>query len=187
MNDYLSILSSLMPPSYSLRGDQASIVGGAINFVKKLEQLLQYRKSNNIHSLFTEFFSFPQYSTTATGEEPPEVVADVEVAVVERHVTVKVLSRKKPKQLLRMLIEMESAHLTILHLNVTSIDEFVLYSFSLKKEDECQLNTVNEIATAVYEMIRRIQRHSEFEIQPLQTLARTRSTMENPKTSLEQL
>ncbi|KAK9134217.1 hypothetical protein Syun_013547 [Stephania yunnanensis] len=41
MNDYLSVLRSLMPASYVQRGDQASIIGGAINFVKELEQLLQ--------------------------------------------------------------------------------------------------------------------------------------------------
>ncbi|XP_047063749.1 transcription factor bHLH94-like [Lolium rigidum] len=41
MNDYLAELRSLMPESYAHRGDQASIVGGAIDFVKELEQLLQ--------------------------------------------------------------------------------------------------------------------------------------------------
>ncbi|XP_048553279.1 transcription factor bHLH94-like [Triticum urartu] len=41
MNEYLAVLRSLMPESYAHRGDQASIVGGAIDFVKELEQLLQ--------------------------------------------------------------------------------------------------------------------------------------------------
>ncbi|KAM0919434.1 hypothetical protein ACQ4PT_008160 [Festuca glaucescens] len=41
MNEYLAELRSLMPESYAHRGDQASIVGGAIDFVKELEQLLQ--------------------------------------------------------------------------------------------------------------------------------------------------
>ncbi|KAL5215802.1 hypothetical protein ABZP36_007203 [Zizania latifolia] len=41
MNEYLAVLRSLMPESYVRRGDQASIVGGAIDFVKELEQLLQ--------------------------------------------------------------------------------------------------------------------------------------------------
>ncbi|KAF2324955.1 hypothetical protein GH714_021850 [Hevea brasiliensis] len=41
MNDHLNSLRSLMPPSYVQRGDQASIIGGAIDFVKELEQLLQ--------------------------------------------------------------------------------------------------------------------------------------------------
>ncbi|CAM0903091.1 unnamed protein product [Alopecurus aequalis] len=41
MNEYLAVLRSLMPESYAHRGDQASIVGGAIDFVKELEQQLQ--------------------------------------------------------------------------------------------------------------------------------------------------
>ncbi|KAM0924273.1 hypothetical protein ACQ4PT_004918 [Festuca glaucescens] len=41
MNGYLVQLRSLMPESYVQRGDQASIVGGAIDFVKELEQQLQ--------------------------------------------------------------------------------------------------------------------------------------------------
>nr|WCO08261.1 hypothetical protein [Suaeda aralocaspica] len=41
MNQHLTALRSLMPPSYVQRGDQASIIGGAIDFVKELEQMLQ--------------------------------------------------------------------------------------------------------------------------------------------------
>ncbi|XP_074279609.1 transcription factor bHLH67-like [Silene latifolia] len=41
MNDHLNALRSLMPPSYVQRGDQASIIGGAIDFVKEMEQLLE--------------------------------------------------------------------------------------------------------------------------------------------------
>ncbi|CAM8921043.1 unnamed protein product [Rhodiola kirilowii] len=45
VNEYLSVLRSLMPHSYAKKGDQASIVGGAINFVKELEQKLQCLES----------------------------------------------------------------------------------------------------------------------------------------------
>nr|CAB3488089.1 unnamed protein product [Digitaria exilis] len=41
MNEYLAVLRSLMPDSYVQRSDQASIVSGAIDFVKELEQQLQ--------------------------------------------------------------------------------------------------------------------------------------------------
>ncbi|WVZ86898.1 hypothetical protein U9M48_033613 [Paspalum notatum var. saurae] len=41
MNEYLTVLRSLMPDSYVHRSDQASIVSGAIDFVKELEQQLQ--------------------------------------------------------------------------------------------------------------------------------------------------
>ncbi|CAL5055273.1 unnamed protein product [Urochloa decumbens] len=41
MNGYLAALRSIMPEPYVQRGDQASIVGGAIEYVKELEQQLQ--------------------------------------------------------------------------------------------------------------------------------------------------
>ncbi|XP_030955944.1 transcription factor bHLH96-like [Quercus lobata] len=193
MNEYLSVLRSLMPPSYVQRGDQASIIGGAINFVKELEQLLQ---SMEVHkrtkqepdtngfssssSPFAQFFSFPQYSTratqcndspaTATGNESMAqqqqqnqwAVADIEVTMVESHANLKILSKQQPRQLLKMVAGLQSLRLTILHLNVTTIDQMVLYSVSVKVEEGCQLNTVDEIATAVNQMLRRIQEESAF-------------------------
>lgn len=45
MNEHLRVLRSLMPGSYVQRGDQASIIGGAIEFVRELEQLLQCLES----------------------------------------------------------------------------------------------------------------------------------------------
>ncbi|WVZ73555.1 hypothetical protein U9M48_021846 [Paspalum notatum var. saurae] len=78
MNEYLAVLRSVMPPSYAHRGDQASIVAGAINFVKELEQLLQSLEAQKRRAgcaesetdppaaPFAGFFTFPQYSTGAT-------------------------------------------------------------------------------------------------------------------------
>ncbi|KAM3389573.1 hypothetical protein ACQJBY_011614 [Aegilops geniculata] len=53
MNEYLAALRSLMPESYAHRGDQASIVGGAIDFVKELEQLLQSLEAQK-HTLLAQ-------------------------------------------------------------------------------------------------------------------------------------
>ncbi|KAE8706483.1 putative RING/U-box superfamily protein [Hibiscus syriacus] len=59
-------------------GDQASIIGGAINFVKELEQFSQTMEAHkrttqqpehNGHlSPFAEFFTFPQFFTHATSQ-----------------------------------------------------------------------------------------------------------------------
>ncbi|CAL9124440.1 unnamed protein product [Musa textilis] len=97
MNEHLAVLRSLMPESYIQRGDQASIVGGAIDFVKELEQLLQSleaqkrtlqqqagkpERSSCIGEAgssssssdvvdsppFAQFFSFPQYSWCHTSQ-----------------------------------------------------------------------------------------------------------------------
>ncbi|XP_021897559.1 transcription factor bHLH94-like isoform X2 [Carica papaya] len=194
MNEYLAVLRSMMPASFVQRGDQASIVGGAINFVKELEQLLQslegHEKMTEFHqaseininggfssSLFSDFFAFPQFSTSSSNPnkinnssvslskstaEKQLAIADVEVTMVETHVNLKILSRRQPKQLLKMIARLPSLGLTILHLNLTASQHMVLYSFSVKVEDDCQLGSVNEIAAAVYEMVVRIQEEAKF-------------------------
>ncbi|KAI4982104.1 hypothetical protein ZWY2020_022596 [Hordeum vulgare] len=173
MNDYLAVLRSAMPPSYAQRGDQASIVAGAINFVKELEQLLQSleaqkRRRAQLVSAppFAGFFTFPQYSAgagTADGSGDAESrggsrarrgVADVEVALAESHASVKVLAPRRPRQLARMVVAMQCLGLTVLHLNATATaDQLVFYSFSLRMEDECRLSSVEEIAAAVHQMV----------------------------------
>ncbi|CAL1393570.1 unnamed protein product [Linum trigynum] len=178
MNEYLSVLRSLMPDSYVQRGDQASIIGGAINFVKELEQRLQHlgaiihhketkRKSTDREDHqsppFAEFFTFPQYSSSTSSPQCHDGgsgrVGDVEVTMVESHASVRIRWRKQGRQLLRLVAGLQSFRLSVLHLNVTTAAAYeddrptVLYSLSLKVEDDCRLNTVDEIATAVYEML----------------------------------
>ncbi|CAN6714998.1 unnamed protein product [Malus baccata var. baccata] len=176
MNEYLSVLRSIMPDSYVQRGDQASIIGGAINYVKELEQEVQFLgvQKPNDHAPFSEFFTFPQYSSrsstsdhesavSAMAELPllecrlSKIAADIEVTMVESHASLKVRSKKVPKQLLKIVSGLHDMHLTVLHLNVVTVDDIVLYSLSLKVEDECMLTSVDEIATAVHEMLARIQ------------------------------
>ena len=41
MNDHLKVLRSLTPALYIKRGDQASIIGGAIDFIRELQQVLE--------------------------------------------------------------------------------------------------------------------------------------------------
>ncbi|KAL0461373.1 UNVERIFIED_CONTAM: Transcription factor [Sesamum latifolium] len=154
MNDYLAVLRSLMPPSYAQRGDQASIVGGAINFVKELEQLLQFLETHKSidqqhqdvpsSDVLSNFFTFPQYSTRPSSNasaaaaaadavaERRSGIADIEATMVESHANIKVLAKRRPKQLLKMVAGLQSIGLTILHLNITTVDQSVLYSFSVK-------------------------------------------------------
>jgi hypothetical protein len=152
-----------------VQGDQASIVGGAINFVKELEQLLQSLEARRQRSAqrpgtgvggddaapFAGFFTFPQYSMRAAaapehatadatthrdgGAEAedasgskPSAVADVEATMVESHANLRVLSRRRPRQLLRLVVGLQGHRLTVLHLNMSSAGQMVLYSFSLK-------------------------------------------------------
>ncbi|XP_076904922.1 transcription factor bHLH96-like [Bidens hawaiensis] len=170
MNEYLAIIRSLMSSSYAQRGDQASIVGGAINFVKELEQQLQtleVKKKATINGYspptpshpFDYFFAFPQYSSRRTSDDAggsaaiPKnrlpAMAEIEVTIVESQANIKILSKKRHNQLLNMVAGLQCLWLTVLHLNVTSIEEMVLYTVSVKLEDRCQLSTVDEIADAV--------------------------------------
>ncbi|XP_003561963.1 transcription factor bHLH94 [Brachypodium distachyon] len=197
MNDYLAGLRSLMPPSYAQRGDQASIVGGAINYVKELEQLLQslevqksVRSSRDGsrstdpggRSPFAGFFTFPQYSTIASSAhcspdssgvsnachnvvKPEAGVADIEVTMAEGHASLKVLVRRLPRQLLKLVAGLQQLRVPALHLNVTTLDTMALYSFSLKVEDGSKLGSVEDIAAAVHEILARVQREEEEEAQ----------------------
>ncbi|XP_065019444.1 transcription factor bHLH96-like isoform X2 [Musa acuminata AAA Group] len=165
MNEYLAVLRSLMPPSYVPRGDQASIVGGAINYVKELEQLLQSIQvqkqleqradtdgnQNGVANVDKD------YSGNEVMVVKRSAMADIEVTIVESHVNLKVLSRRHPKQLSKLLTWLQNLRLTPLHLNVTTANERVLYSFSLKVEDDCSYASVTQIAAAVCEMIGRIR------------------------------
>ncbi|XP_039041479.1 transcription factor bHLH96-like isoform X2 [Hibiscus syriacus] len=174
MNEYLAAIRALMPPSYVQRGDQASIIGGAINFVMELEQLLQtmeahkwttqHPEPNGNLSPFAEFFTFPQFSTRATSQcnDSPSSMADIEVTMVETHANLKILSKKRSRQLLELVAGLQSLSLTILHFNVSTVEEMVLYSISVKVEEGCHLNTVDEIAAAVNQMLRRIQEEAAF-------------------------
>lgn len=200
MNEYLAVIRSLMPASYAQRGDQASIVGGAINYVKELEQLLQSLEalkrtklphqeeqqssqqsptgdiSNNTDELgnpeiggtplFENFFSFPQYSNRSSSQQlgsgsnsvtSNSGVGEIEVNMVDSHANVKMLTKKQPKQLLRLVAGFQGLRLSILHLNVTAVDPLVLYSFSLKVEEGSQLNSVDDIAAAANHILGQIQ------------------------------
>ncbi|KAK7275806.1 hypothetical protein RIF29_16930 [Crotalaria pallida] len=194
MNEYLDVLRSLMPPSYVQRSDQASIVGGAINFVKELEQTLQCMKSQRktrqqahengfpfSSSPFAEFFMFPQYSTRATwgmnqqatseammaqnqnqNQNQSCAVADIEVTLVDSHANIKILSKKQPGQLMKMVVGLQSLSLSILHLNLTTVDDMVLTSVSVKVEEGCQMTSVDEIATAVNQLLHTVQEEAAF-------------------------
>ncbi|KAJ7533812.1 hypothetical protein O6H91_13G066200 [Diphasiastrum complanatum] len=184
MNEHLNILRSLMPGSYVQRGDQASIVGGAIEFVKELEQLLDCLQAQKRRRTYAEAFSpkpsillkptFPVYPlrpdqsqvyslpadskyvndnfyepmTKEVFAESKSELAEVEVKVVGADAFVKILSQRRPGQLLKTIAALESLCLTIVHTNITTIEQTVLYSFNATLGAECNLN-VDDIAAAL--------------------------------------
>ncbi|WCJ22518.1 basic helix-loop-helix (bHLH) DNA-binding superfamily protein [Euphorbia peplus] len=169
MNDHLTALRSLMPPSYVQRGDQASIIGGAIDFVKELEQLLQsleaerkMRKTEeeaeslmgiSSNTLFPGCNIEMETSKSEDGGEKAErksEAAEIEVAAVQNHVNLKIQCRRNQGQLLRAIMALEDLRLTVLHLNITSSDTHTaIYSFNLKIEEDCRLGSADEVAATV--------------------------------------
>ena len=90
---------------------------------------------------FGDFFTFPQYSARSANESGgsatlvnirPPAMAEIEVTMVESHANLKILSKKRNRQLLKMVAGLQCMWLTVLHLNVTTVDQMVLYSLSVK-------------------------------------------------------
>ncbi|ESQ31333.1 hypothetical protein EUTSA_v10004772mg [Eutrema salsugineum] len=161
MNHFLSILKSMMPPSYSQRSDQASIIEGTINYLKKQERLLQSLEAqlkatdpNQTPNIFSDFFIFLQFSTATAS-------ADVEVTMVERHANIKVFTKTRPKLIFNIIKKFHSLGLSTLHLNLTTSKDMSLFTFSVKVEEDCQLTaTGSEVASAVHEVVRRIHKEN---------------------------
>ncbi|XP_021748944.1 transcription factor FAMA-like isoform X2 [Chenopodium quinoa] len=211
MNEHLRVLRSLMPSSYVQRGDQASIIGGAIEFVRELEQLLQCLESQKRRRLYGDQpramgDSSTSSSSTALGlvQQTPQVqpplafpppmgtqyhhqdddqlrlldhqldpmatptptpagllreetaeskscFADVEVKVLGFDALIKILSRRRHGQLIKAIAALEDLHFTILHTNITTIEQTVLYSFNVKVANEARF-TAEDIAASVQQI-----------------------------------
>ncbi|KAI3960024.1 hypothetical protein MKW98_016748 [Papaver atlanticum] len=191
MNEHLRVLRSLMPGSYVQRGDQASIIGGAIEFVRELEQLLQCLESQKRRRLYGDNATTLAPSTTTAQQLPPPMfpqlplssndqinkletaaidveqmgggqlhedtaenkscVADVEVKLLGMDAMVKILSRRRPGQLLKTIAALEDLELDILHTNVTTIEQTVLYSFNVKVVSETRF-TAEDIAGSIQQI-----------------------------------
>lgn len=101
--------------------DQASIVGGAINYVKVLEQVIQ--------SL--ELQKRAQQSSRV--ENRVTCVPRIEATLIQNYVNLKVECRKKQGQLLKGIVSLEKLRLTVLHLNISSLSlSSISYCFNLK-------------------------------------------------------
>ncbi|KAJ3689663.1 hypothetical protein LUZ61_018827 [Rhynchospora tenuis] len=138
MNEHFATLKSLIPPYLVQRGDQASIVGGAIHFIKDLEQHLlslqaekQSRTAAASVATLEGFFISPQY--TGYSRCSGEGSVDVEATVVQGHVNLKVAGRREARLLQRYVVALQELRMTVLHLMVTAVDaQSVLYCFNLK-------------------------------------------------------
>ena len=81
---------------------------------------------------------YPQYTWSQSqipnkyASKTKATIADIEVTLIETHANLRILSRKGPRQLSKLVDGFQSLYLSILHLNVTTMDPLVLYSISAK-------------------------------------------------------
>ncbi|XP_065048972.1 transcription factor MUTE-like isoform X1 [Musa acuminata AAA Group] len=163
MNEHLKVLRTLTPSFYIKRGDQASIIGGAIEFIKELQQVLHSLEAKKKRkSLSPSPTPSPrpllQLTPSPTSSSPDTVkelgaccnspVADVEAKLSGSNVLLRTLSKRIPGQVVKIITVLERQAFEILHLNISSMEDTVLYSFVIKIGLECQLS-VEELALEV--------------------------------------
>ncbi|XWS22436.1 hypothetical protein CRYUN_Cryun29cG0034200 [Craigia yunnanensis] len=159
MNEHLKVLRSLTPCFYIKRGDQTSIIGGVIEFIKELHQLLQALEANKqrkslspspgatpsprpvLHLLTQPDHSpFGFKSVGEVGACCKSSVADVEAKISGSNVILKIISGPIPCQILKIIAVLEKFSLEVLHLSISSMEDTILYSFFVKIGLECQLS-----------------------------------------------
>ncbi|KAI4307146.1 hypothetical protein L6164_030363 [Bauhinia variegata] len=211
MNEHLSVLRSLMPCFYVKRGDQASIIGGVVDYINELQQVLHSLEAKKQRKVYSEVLSprivssprplplsprkpplsprlnlpisprtpqpgspyrpcrlqqpGPGYlspSTISNSLEPSptssanssindninelvanskSAIADVEVKFSGPHVLLKTVSPRIPGQALKIMSTLEEdLALEILHVSISTADETMLNSFTIKIGIECQLS-----------------------------------------------
>ncbi|OWM69848.1 transcription factor MUTE [Punica granatum] len=164
MNEHLKVLRSLTPCFYIKRGDQASIIGGAIEFIKELHQVLQSLEAKKRRKSLSPSSPSPSpRPLQLIGATPPpdspfsfgcaaankelaggaccnSRFADIEARISGSNVILKVIARRIPGQIVKIIAVLEKLSFEILHLNISSMEDTVLYSFVVKIGLECRLS-----------------------------------------------
>ena len=131
-----------------MKGDQASIIGGVIEFIKELHQVLQSLESKKKRkSLSPSPSPRPVLQLSSQPDTPFGIglenfkelaascnssVADVEAKISGSNVILRIISRRIPGQILKIINVLEKLSFEVLHLNISSMEETVLYSFVIK-------------------------------------------------------
>ncbi|KAK8656059.1 hypothetical protein V6N13_108618 [Hibiscus sabdariffa] len=196
MNEHLSVLRSLMPCFYVKRGDQASIIGGVVDYINELQQVLHSLEAKKQRKFMSEVLSprvvssprpsplsprkpplsprlnfpisprtpqpgspykprlhqgyvSPTLPTTSLEPSPTSStssvdnvnelianskspIADVEVKFSGPNLILKTVSPRIPGQAVKIISALEDLSLEILDVNINSIDDTMLNSFTIK-------------------------------------------------------
>ncbi|XP_010671516.2 transcription factor SPEECHLESS [Beta vulgaris subsp. vulgaris] len=204
MNDHLSVLRSLMPCFYVKRGDQASIIGGVVDYINELQQLLQSLEAKKQRKVYSDVLSprvissprpspqvlsprkpplsprlnlpisprtpqpsspyrprlisptmstpidlspTPSSSSSSLNDSANELVAnsrspvaEVEVKFSGPNLLLKTVSPRIPGQVVKIISTLEDLSLEILDINIITMEDTMLNSFTIKIGIECQLS-----------------------------------------------
>ncbi|GLU21222.1 hypothetical protein SLE2022_373720 [Rubroshorea leprosula] len=213
MNEHLSVLRSLTPGFHVKRGDQASIIGGVVDYITELQQVLQSLEAKKQRKVYSEvlsprFVSSPSVPSPLSPRKPPvsprmnlpisprtpqpggpyrsmlhrqgyisptamgggtslepsptssstasssssvdtfnelvanskSAVAGVEVKFSGANVLLETVSPRIPGQALKIISALEDLSLEIIDVSISTIDETMFNSFTIKIGIECQLS-----------------------------------------------
>lgn len=137
-----------------MKGDQASIIAGVIEFIKELHlvlQSLEAKKRRKSLSPSPGPSPRPFLQLSPTPESPfsqndpnnnnlfkelgaccNSPVADVEAKISGSNVILRTISKRIPGQVVKIINVLEKLSFEILHLNISSMQDTVLYSFVIK-------------------------------------------------------
>lgn len=92
---------------------------------------------NNMKPPFAQFFVYPQYTWSQIPNnkytsKTKAAIADIEVTLIETHANLRILTKTRPGQLTKLVAGFQTLFLTVLHLNVTTVQPLVFYSISAK-------------------------------------------------------
>ncbi|KAF8394456.1 hypothetical protein HHK36_020664 [Tetracentron sinense] len=128
-------------------GDQASIIAGVIEFIKELHEVLRSLESKKQRkSLSPGPGPSPRpLQLTPTPDSPfgsesvkelsaccNSSIADVEAKISGSNVILRTISRRIPGQIVKIISLLEKFSFEILHLNISTMEDTVLYSFVIK-------------------------------------------------------
>ncbi|KAF5790514.1 putative transcription factor bHLH family [Helianthus annuus] len=71
MNEHLSVLRSLMPCFYVRRGDQASIIGGVVDYITELQRVLQSLEAKKRRKVYREQVTHHWIDSSPRRPRPP--------------------------------------------------------------------------------------------------------------------
>ncbi|KAI3979249.1 hypothetical protein MKX01_007725 [Papaver californicum] len=135
MNEHLLVLRSLMPCFYVKRGDQASIIGGVVDYIKEMQQVLQSLEAKRQRKAYSEVLSpravvsspRPPNSLPLSPRKPP-ISPRVSLPASPRTPTqTSPYKRRMQKQLTHLSSSPTSSHEPTSSISSSTLDNNVLY------------------------------------------------------------